>query len=111
MRERMKGGVPDMNRIKREQQEAERRGQLSCRWDKDRDGRLCYLVHMEDMYGREQKLHRFYDVSDSRARDINSKIAWYNRTHRVFLSQWNPSVSNVKILQKELDGLVNGNER
>jgi len=63
IKEQMRTGwVPDLNRIKREQQEAERRGQLLCRWDKDKQGRLCYLVYMQDMYGKDLPIHRFYQM-------------------------------------------------
>ena len=114
IREQMRTGrVPDLNKMKREQQEAERRGTLSCCWNKDRQGRLCYGVYMEDMYGRELPIHKFYNVSSSMQSMIRDKVMRYSRMHKPILSQIsrNPSQSLIQRVQKDLDEMVLGNER
>ena len=114
IREQMRTGrVPDLNKMKREQQEAERRGMLSCRWNKDRQGRLYYGIYMEDMYGKELPIHKFYNVSSSIQSMIRDKVMRYSRMHRQVLSQLsrNQSTALVQKVQSDLDNLVLGNER
>ena len=113
IKEQMRGRVPDLNRIKREQQEKELEGTLSCSWGKDKNGRLFYGVKIMTMYGKEMDVHKFYDVSQALAREIQEKVIRYNRTHKPLLVQLsrNQSVSLVKKVQKDLNELINVNER
>ncbi len=114
IKEQMRTGrVPDLNRIKREQEEAERRGKLYCRWEKDKKLGLVYGVFMQDMYAHERKVHQFTNVSSVKANYINEKVSYFNRVHRNFLSSLtrNPSTTMIQKLQKDLDGMVLGNER
>jgi len=105
IREQAKGKVPDLNRIKREQQEAERRGKLYCRWGKDRDGRLAFMVCMEDMYGREQKIFHFPNMSRAEAMAVKEKVDRYSRINRNLLASLarNPVTVSVRRIQNDLE--------
>ena len=113
IKEQMRGKVPDLNRIKREQQEAERLGKLSCRWDKDNKGKLCYAVYALALNGREISVHRFYNVSNVQVNVISNRINFYSRTHRVILSQLSRTQNRgiIDRVKRDLDELVNFNER
>ena len=113
IKEQMRGRVPDLNRIKREQQEAERRRTLTCRWDTDKHGKVGYCVFIKDMYDREHKVYQFTGISRAMAGAVKSKVEQYSRVHKIELStvSRNPSSFALKKIGNELDSLVNGNER
>ena len=105
MREQMRGRVPDLNRIKREQQEAERKGKLECSWDKDKNGKLFYGVYLRDLYDKRQLVYKFYNTNTPKANMIKGKIEQYNATHRQLLSTMSrfPSTELLKRLHKDFE--------
>lgn len=107
IKEQMRGRVLNLNRIKREQQEAERKGKLECSWNKDEKGRLFYGAYIKDMYDRRHCVYKFYNTSSSKAHMINAKIEQYNNVHRQFLSQMsrNPNTEMIKQIQQDFDRL------
>ena len=107
VREQARGRVPDLHRIKREQEAQERQGKLSCRWATEK-GKRCYMVSICDMYNREVPIVRAEGISEAMARKISSDVAQYNKTNRNRLSMVakNPSPNNVKSLADHLERVV-----
>ena len=108
------GRIPDLQRLQREDREEQEMGKLSCNWDRDRSGKLCYSVFLYSQLHRNQiRVHSFPNIARNEVNRVNNLIQNYNRTHRNFLMtvSRNPNTTNLKNLQKELDTLVNAIER
>lgn len=113
IREQMRGKVPDLNRLKREEKEALRIAKLHCRWDTEK-GELCYKAFLYDLNNRELEICNFGNMSRAKAANVNNTIDFYNRTHKIILTRVSRDPRNVgmiKSVQKELSELVLGNER